>query len=140
MRKKTGPTVLGTAIALTLAAAPLSAADRIRAGQWEFSTTRAKGEAILSKHCITADEAASANGDANTARAYTEKQAAGRCKVTDYKVAGASVSYAMTCGPRSIRATATYHGDTFEGDQFTKDEGGPEIVSHVKARRVGNCP
>jgi hypothetical protein len=32
-------TLLGTAIALALAASPLSAADRMRAGLWEFTTT-----------------------------------------------------------------------------------------------------
>jgi len=59
---------------------------------------------------------------------------------TDYKVDGNAVSYAMVCGPRTIRSTATYHGDTFEGDLKTKAEGAGEAVSHVKARRLSACP
>jgi hypothetical protein len=46
----------------------------------------------------------------------------------------------MVCGPRTIRSTATYHGDTFESDLKTKAEGAAEVVTHVKARRLGACP
>jgi hypothetical protein len=45
-------TLLGTAIALALAASPLSAAERLRAGQWEFTITHAgKADATTFKHC-----------------------------------------------------------------------------------------
>jgi Protein of unknown function (DUF3617) len=133
-------TVLLSTIALTfLAAPPLSAAERLHAGQWEFTSTT-KGEATTFKRCITAEEARSVDGDAKSARAYAEKAAAGACKITDYKVGGDTISYAMTCGITTIRSTATYHGDTVEGDTFTKPGGGPEILSHSKGRRLGNCP
>jgi len=46
----------------------------------------------------------------------------------------------MVCGPRTIRSTATYHGDTFESDLKTKAEGAAEVVTHVKAHRLGACP
>jgi hypothetical protein len=134
-------TLLGTAIALALAASPLSAAERLRAGQWEFTITHAgKGEATSFKHCITAAEAGSVNGDTKSARAYAEKAARAECKVTDYKVEGNTVSYAILCGAVSIRSTTTYNGDTSEGDLFSKRDGSPETVSHVKAKRLGDCP
>ena len=111
-------TALLAAIGLTLAVAPLSAADRLQIGQWEFTSTT-RGEAHTFKRCVTPDEAGSVNGDTRSARAYAEKQTAGHCTITDYKVDGDTVSYAMVCGPRTIRSTATYHGDTFESDLKT---------------------
>ena len=132
-------TALLAAIGLTLAVAPLSAADRLQIGQWEFTSTT-KGEAHTFKRCVTPDEAGSVNGDTRSARAYAEKQTAGHCTISAYKVGGNAVSYAMVCGPRTIRCTATYHGDTFESDLKTKAEGAAEVVTHVKAHRLGDCP
>jgi hypothetical protein len=140
MKLPTRRSLLAAAFSLTMASAPLFAAERVRAGEWEFTTSHDKGEASTFKHCITADEAGSVNGDTKSARAYAEKKAAGRCKVTDYKVAGDTVTYAIVCGTTSIRSTATYHGDSSEGDLITTRDGGAEVVSHVKARRLGNCP
>ncbi len=138
MKKTTSSRVLATAIALALSA-PLAAADRLHAGEWEFTTSHADGEPNVFKHCITADEATSVNGDSKSARAYAEKKSS-NCKIMDYRVAGDSVSFAMTCGTTSIRSTATYHGDTSEGELVSKNGSGPEVVSRVKARRIGDCP
>jgi len=75
---KTTPTVLLIVTgALALASAPLSAGERIRPGQWEFTITHPGSEPNVFKHCVTADEATSVNGDTKTARAYAEKKAAG---------------------------------------------------------------
>ncbi len=135
--------VLVTGIAVALSASPLSAAERARVGQWEFTITRAGEAANTFKHCINAVEAGSVNGDTASSRAAAEKAAvtAGSgCKITDYKVAGDSVSYAMKCGTTSIRSTANYHGNAFEGDMFTKPDGGPEVAAHMTAKRFGDCP
>jgi hypothetical protein len=138
---KTAPSILFLAAgALALASAPLSAAERLRPGQWEFTIVRPGSEPNVFKHCVTADEATSINGDTKTARAYSEKKAAGRCTITAYDVHGDSVSYAMKCGEVAIRATSVYHGDTSEGEQTSKKGSEPEVVSHVKARRLGDCP
>jgi hypothetical protein len=126
------------AIGLTLAVAPLSAADRMQTGQWEFTST-ANGETHAFKHCVTSDEVGGVNGDTRSARAHVAKRATG-CTITYYKVDGNTVSYTMICGPKTTRNTATYHGDTFEADMTTKVEGEAEIVTHVKARRLGPCP
>ena len=140
MPKATPALVLLAAGALALASAPLSAAERLRPGQWEFTIVRPGAEPNVFKHCVTADEATSINGDTKTARAYSEKKAAGRCTITAYDVHGDSVSYAMKCGDVAIRATSVYHGDTSEGEQTSKKGSEPEVVSHVKARRLGDCP
>jgi uncharacterized protein DUF3617 len=135
--------VLATGIVVALAASPLSAAERARAGQWEFTITRVGEAANTFKHCIDAVEAGSVNGDTSSSRANAEKAAAAAgtgCKITDYRVAGDTVSYAMKCGAVSIRSTATYHGGSFEGDMFSTRVGSPEVASHVKAKRLGDCP
>jgi hypothetical protein len=127
------------AFALTLAAAPLSAADRMQTGQWEFTHT-ANGETHTFKHCVTPDEVAIVNADAQSARALANKRAAGQCKITEYKVDGNVVSYAMVCGTTTTRSTATYHADSSEADLKTKAEGAPEVASHVSGKRLGVCP
>ena len=137
--KKTKITILlVTAIVPALTASPLSAADRFRAGHWELTTTT-RGETSTVKRCVTAEEAETVNGDTKSSRASAERQAPS-CKYTDYKVDGDSVSGAMTCGKLSSRWATRYHGDTMEGDKFTRIAGGPEFVSHTKAKRIGNCP
>ena len=140
MSKTTSSIVLIAAGVLALASAPLSAGERIRPGQWEFTVVRPGSDPNVSTHCLTADEATSVNGDTKTARAYAEKKAAGRCTITAYDVHGDSVSYAMKCGEVAIRTKAVYHGDTSEGEQTVKRGSEPEVVSHVKARRLGDCP
>ena len=63
MKNMAASTIFATAIALALAASPLSAADRLQPGQWEFTTTHpGKNDPTTFKHCVTATEAASANG------------------------------------------------------------------------------
>ena len=127
------------AFALTLAAAPLSAADRMQTGQWEFTHT-ANGETHTFKHCVTPDEVAIVNSDTRTARALAAKRAAGHCTITDYNVDGNVVSYAMVCGTTTTRSTATYRGDSFEANLKTKAEGAAEVAAHIDAKRLGVCP
>jgi hypothetical protein len=139
MRKTILSAALLAASGLMLIVAPLPAADRMQTGQWEFTHT-ASGDTHTFKHCVTPDEVAIVNADAQSARALATKRAAGHCKMTDYKVDGNVVSYEMVCGTTTTRSTATYHGDSFEADLKTKAEGAPEVASHVKAKRLGVCP
>ena len=60
--------------------------------------------------------------------------------MTDYKIEGDSVSYTMDCGDVTIRSITRFHGNTSEGDKFTKRAGGAEEVTHIKAKRLGDCP
>ncbi len=127
------------AIGLTLAVAPLSAADRMKPGMWEFTST-AEGETHKFKRCITPEETDRINDDTKSARDNAAKRAAGDCTLTDFKVDGNTVTYAKVCGKTSVRSTTTYHGDTFEVDLKTKAEGAAEVASHVTAKRLGVCP
>jgi len=136
-------TILSTAllavIGLTLAVAPLSAADRMQTGQWEFTHTAA-GDTHTFKHCVTPDEVSIVNAETRTARALAAKRAAGHCTITDYKADGNVVTYAMVCGTTTTQSTATYRGDSFEADLKTRAEGAAEVASHISAKRLGACP
>jgi len=128
------------AAALVLPAALLAAALRLRAGEWEFTTPHVDGEPDSVKICVTAEEAASINGGSKTARAYAEKQLRAGCKVDEYTVNGNLVTSSITCGKSTVRTRVTYGGDTSEGDRVIHREGQPDIVIHIKARRLGDCP
>jgi hypothetical protein len=72
-------TILLSTIALMLVPArPVSAADRLHAGLWEFTSTT-DGKANTFKQCVTAEKAGSVNGDTKTGRAYAEKEAPSSC-------------------------------------------------------------
>ena len=126
-------------IVFVMAAATLSAADRIRTGQWEVTST-SNGNARTFKNCVGAAEAAAANGDAKTGKAYLEKMLPGQCKFTDYKVDGNSVSSVMTCDKTTVRSTTTYHGDSYQSESKTTTGGSAEVLSHIRAKRLGDCP
>ena len=132
-------TILVAVVTLAPAASPLFAADRVRTGQWEVTST-SNGRARTFKNCVRAEEAAAANGDAKAGRAYNEKLLAGQCTFTDYRVEGNSVSSVMTCGKTTVRTTTTYRGDNYQSDSNTKTGGAPEVVTHISAKRLGDCP
>src|ERR1700746_2156040 len=127
LRTRTRSTIFAAVAILTLPPALLAAPERLHAGQWELTTAHAEGQPDSIKTCISAEEAASINGDAKTARAYAEKTAREGCKVNEYTVTGNLVTYSVTCGKVTVRAKVTYHGDTSEGDTFIQREGQPEI-------------
>lgn len=140
LRTRTRSMTFVAAAVLAVPPALLAAPERLHAGQWEFTTSHVQGEPDSTKFCVSAEEAASINGDARTARAYAEKKAGKGCRVNEYTVSGDLITYSVTCGKSTVRARITYHGDTSEGDTFIKREGQPEIVMHVKAKRLGDCP
>ncbi len=123
---------------IAFAASPLQAADRLMAGQYEFTMTT-EGKTQISTRCVTPDEAKSVNGDAKAGREYIEKAGKGACTVRAYDVTGNTVSCTMACGASVVRtSSATYHGDSFEGDATTT-AGGKTHTAHTKAKRVGAC-
>jgi Protein of unknown function (DUF3617) len=133
--------VVGILVVFVSRSARLQAAERMTTGQWEFTMTM-KGASHSSKSCVTPDLAAVANGDSRTGREAAEKNAAkskSPCTVTDFTAEGDTVSYTLTCGDRTIRSTATHHGDRYEGVLKTKTAT-EETTTEVKARRLGACP
>src|SRR5947199_2515235 len=142
----TSTTILKRALFLTslyglilAATPPLRAADRMAAGQWEFTMTT-DGASHSASHCITPAEATSVNGDSKTGRDYAEKKATGPCKVKSYNIQGNTVSYSLACGDRSIDSTQTYHGDSSDGVLKITTADGKVVTTTVKARRLGACP
>lgn len=126
--------------AIAFAAAPgLRAAERMTPGNWEFQMDTAGQDARTIKRCITAEEAAGANGDATAGRAWAEKKAAGNCAVKQFDVDGNTVSFKLACGETTIASKTTYNGDSSDGVLTTSHEG-KESVTHVKAHRIGACP
>src|SRR3978361_1167199 len=75
-------TLLFTSTCALLLAGALSlrAAERMAAGQWEFTLT-GNGESKIMKQCMTPDQANEMNGDTRTARAFAEKRANGSCTI-----------------------------------------------------------
>jgi len=140
LRTRIRSTIFVAVAVLALPPALLAAPERLHAGQWEITTAHVDGAPDSTKICVSAEEAASINGDAKTARAYAEKNAGQGCKVNEYTVSGNLVTYSVTCGTATVRSTITYNGDTSEGDTTIKREGQPDIVMHVKGKRVGDCP
>ena len=139
MSRTTNLNVLVTAIAMTLTAASLSAADRMRAGQWEVATTE-RGKTTAFKQCVRAADAAAMNGDAKSSQAFFEKNIPASCKFTDYKLDGSSASFTLTCGNVTVHSVTHYHGDSYDSESKTTAGGAAETVTHIAAKRVGDCP
>jgi hypothetical protein len=141
MNSKTAKRVLfGTILCgLLLASGPLLAGARVVAGQWEHTmTTEGQTEPKKVSVCMTADEAASFNGDSKSGRAYFEKKMHAPCSIKTFELKGNTLSYLLVCGDRTIENTVTFHGETSEGVTVTKAPDGTHTM-HVKSRRLGAC-
>lgn len=123
---------------LACAAPPLHAADRLMAGQYSFTATTG-GETRTSTHCFTADDAKAVNADAIAGRDFAEKATKGTCTIRTYDVKGDTVSYTMACGKSVTTTSATYHGDSFEGDTTTVVGTSILRATHTQGKREGNC-
>lgn len=141
IRRLLAPTFLARSIlgGLLLSSGLLWAGPRVVSGEWEYTTTT-EGEPESEKvtACLSADEAASMNGDAKTGRAFFEKKNHGRCTITKFELKGNTMSYALSCGARSIENTVTFHGETSEGVTIARGPDGTD-TTHIKARRLGAC-
>src|ERR1700730_6020048 len=132
--------LLTSVCVLVLAATPrLRTADRMAAGQWEFTMT-SNGESRTMEQCMTPEKVNDMNGDTKTAPACAEKKAKGRCTIKSYDIQGDTVKYALVCGDRTIDSSTTFHGETSEGTPTTTTAEGKVDAKIVKARRLGACP
>ena len=126
---------LASLSALTALAAPLQAADRLTAGEYQATVT-IDGKAQTFTHCVTAAEAKWMSADARTGREAVEKYLKGACTIQAYDVTGDTVSYTMACGPNIVKSKTTYHGDSFEGGS-TSTYGTPEVsTSRGTSKRI----
>jgi hypothetical protein len=68
------------------------------------------------------------------------------CKITDQKVSGNTVTWAMKCSGKAtmeVTGKTTYRGDTFEGSMIMistdSDRGKMKIINHISGKRIGEC-
>lgn len=125
--------------AVLLLATSAFAADSIRDGYWEVtSQTEMPGmpmkiPASTIKHCYTKEDV------------KDQKKVIARdknCTMTDYKVSGNKVTWAMKCTGQSA---GTFSGETvFSPDAYTStmkmNSQGQNMTVRVKGKRVGECP
>ena len=125
--------------AIALLSTGAFAADSIREGYWEItSQTEMPGmpmkiPANTIKHCYSKEDV------------KDQKKVIARdknCTMTDYKVAGNKVTWAMKCTGKS---DGTFNGETiFSTDAYTSTmqmkSQGHNMTVKVKAKRVGECP
>lgn len=118
-----------------------TAADRMASGKWEAVMTT-DGDTRTVTFCISAAEAASINGGSLTGRDFAEqkaKKSGSPCVIKAYDIKADTVSYILSCGPRTITDSTSFHGDTSEGVK-TIVNAGTTITTRVKSRRIGACP
>ena len=127
--------VIGTLLLLSIAVLALTvasaqAANRVDAGQWE-TTMEQGGHTRVMKTCVSAAEAAAANGDEKTFRESMLKAAAIPGCTFDAKVTGSQVVSNSVCHGMKVTSTTNYHGDSYE--QVSSNG------SKVHAKRIGAC-
>ncbi len=125
--------------AILLLPAGLFAAGPVREGLWEI-TSQTEMPGMPSRippstvtHCYTKEEVSD------------QKKMIARdknCTVTDYKMSGNKVTWAMKC---TGKGAGTFTGETvFGNDAYTStmkmNTQGHNIKVKVKARRIGDCP
>jgi uncharacterized protein DUF3617 len=102
--------------------------------------TTERGKTTAFKQCVGAADAAAMNGDAKSSQAFVEKNIPASCKFTDYRIEGSSAFFTMTCGNITVHSVTRYHGDGYESESKTTVGGGKETVTHISAKRLGDCP
>jgi len=127
-------------VALLLSVVPAFAADPIREGWWEVSTTTVmpgmpmKLPPTVVKHCYTKEDVK----DQAKVVAGSNKD----CKMTSYKVSGNKVTWSMVCTGQSA---GTFSGETvFSANSYTSTmkmkSQGQNITMKMNAKRLGDCP
>lgn len=108
-----------TAICLTITLSCLAggatAANRVKAGQWE-TTVQMLGRTMTKSTCLSPADATAINGDKQSIAEYAERVAApAGCKVSDVRIDGDRVSVTSVCASGKPHVgTTTYHGDRWE--------------------------
>jgi Protein of unknown function (DUF3617) len=131
--------------ALAAVVAPAARAEeRIRAGQWEMTTTQDGKQINSGMSCITPEMAASSNTDQPAMRALLETSwAKANCTLTALAATANTVSYTVDCAPgpgaKTITSASKYHGGTFE-TELTTTRNGTTTSTVTKGRYIGSCP
>ena len=133
---------LSAVLVILLTSTSISFADSgldIKEGEWEItSKMEMQGMAVGMpelKHtqCLTKND-----------MVPQSSQPGQECVVTDTKVTGNTVTWAMECtgqqGEMKGTGTTTYNGDTLEGEMvMTMPMGDMKITIKMSGRRMGDC-
>jgi hypothetical protein len=122
--------------------AAVFAAEGIRPGMWEITTTMEmpgmpmKMPPTTVKHCYTAYEVK-----------YQKKVISSDkdCTVTDVKSSGNKVAWKMKCtgqNPGTFSGETVFSGDSYVSHMQMESQGGKgtSVNMKVEGKRVGNCP
>jgi hypothetical protein len=132
-------TVIAIVGAMLMLPSGVRAADSIREGYWEVTTqTEMPGmpmklPATIMKHCYTKEEV-------KDQRKVISRDK--NCTLTDYKMSGNKVVWAMKCTGES---SGTFNGETvFSSDAYTSimkmKTQGHNMTVKVQGKRIGECP
>lgn len=119
------------------------AAERFEPGSW-LSTSIVGGRKTGTNgpRCVTAQEARSMNGTADTIRVALESDPAWKgCKIRDVKAEGTGVAFTAACAGEVVTTSqTTYAGSSYEGTIRVAVAGSPILAMTIKGERVGSCP
>jgi hypothetical protein len=114
-----------------------------RDGNWEITMEMdmpgmpMKMPPVKTVQCITPQQA----NDPNLALPKSNQGKNDSCKVTDQKIVGNKVSWAIACGgqaPMSGNGEITYAGDSYDGWMKMKTASG-EMTMKYTGKRLGDC-
>ena len=112
----------------------------LKEGKWEITIkTEMEGmpmnmPAVKNTQCLTKDDYVPKNS-----------QPGQECEISDTKISGDTVTWAMKCNGRGgeIKGTGkiTYKGDTFSGEMIINMSGANnmKITNKMNGRRLGDC-
>lgn len=136
--------VIATSLLCAAAVVTLGAqAHPMRPGRWEITASMQMGTMSMppmtNTQCITAEELKRSNEGGMPAGWATGPQS--NCKVSDYTLAGDTVTWKMECsGPRAStgQGRMVFKGDTYDGTMsMTMPQG--EMTMKTTGKRVGDC-
>ena len=115
----------------------------VRDGRWEISTEMEmpgmpmKMPAIKTIQCITKEQAA----DPNQSLPKGSQDKNSDCKVTDYKIVGDKVTWAMKCEGKNAMSgngEIVYGANAYDG-WMKMNTGEGEMTMKYKGKRLGDC-
>jgi hypothetical protein len=127
------------AIAVAAAAGAQSVKSPQKPGKWQVTTDMdmpgmpMKMKPITTEVCVT-------EADLQDPQKAVPKDAKSDCKVSDYKVAGNTVTWAMECPSQKMKGTgeATYTGDAYTGT-MKMEMGEQKMSMKLSGKWVGTC-
>ena len=136
------------AAVLGLSAAALAQAPR-RDGKWDVTMTMemagmpASMPPVTTTQCVTKEQAADPQKSVLQQPQRGNQQS--DCKVSDYKIDGNKVTYAVKCDqpqPLTMNAEMVYGADSYTGTMtMNMDRGGQPMAISIKysGKRLGDC-